>query len=215
MIEARRRLILQQHRPGANLPAIILAAGRSSRMGSPKQLLRVSETHLLGIAIETAQTICSPIHVVLGCFAEMIEPKLSSFQVRIVLNGHWQEGMSSSLRCGLDSALAVEPECERVLVMLCDQPLIGPSHLLQLSEACHRETQAVAVASEYNDVIGVPAIFRRPLFPELQTLSGARGAGNVLRCRSQQIIEIKLPPECAADIDTPEDFEIFKHSGRS
>lgn len=197
------------------IPAVVLAAGRSSRMGTPKQLLPYNGTHLLGDAIRSvAQAGFAPILVVLGCHAERIASELSWPRIHVVLNCNWSEGLASSVRCGLAAATALVPECEAVLCVLCDQPQLDSSHYQKLRAAWRQEPECAAVASRNQDVVGVPALIARELFPELLALSGDRGARDILHRHSNRVVEIQLP-EAAADIDTPEDYRklMKKQSG--
>src|SRR5437868_1282596 len=101
---------------------LLLAAGASSRMGAPKQLLRYEGRTLLRRAAETAlASVCRPVVVVLGAHAPQLQPELIGLPLRIVVNTHWEQGMGSSLRVGMETLLQ-EPkaEIEAVVIMLCD-----------------------------------------------------------------------------------------------
>src|SRR5262249_31770573 len=111
--------------------AIILAAGESSRLGQPKQLLSFRGTTLLRHAVQTAlSSVCRPVAVVLGAHFEMVTDKLNGLPIEIVKNEAWRDGMSSSLRMGL---AAVESEVDAVILMLCDQPLVSVELLNRLA----------------------------------------------------------------------------------
>ena len=195
---------------------IILAAGAASRMGRPKQLLKFEGETLLRraarAALETGQR---PIVVVLGSQANALLDELASLDVLSVVNQSWQEGMSSSIRCGLERALAASvthDEIEAALLMLCDQPLVTSDVLRRLVDA-HRIGPATLVAAEYEagneKTLGVPAIFSRALFPELMVLNGAEGAKRIIARHRTETLVIPVP-EAAFDIDTPADYRTLR-----
>ncbi len=183
---------------------VILAAGESSRMGTPKQLLEYRGKSLLNRAVETAFALRVVPVVVLGAEAGTIRSQLAEHPVLIAENGLWREGMGSSIRVGLTALLAAVPNTSAVIITLCDQPLVSAT-ALGILIATHQKTGRVIVASEYNGTLGVPALFDRSLFPALLALNGAEGARHIIQTHSQQAIGVPFP-EGAIDIDTPADF---------
>src|SRR4028118_1557934 len=102
---------------------IILAAGASTRMGTPKQLLTYRGCSLIRHMAEVAiASVCQPIAIVLGANGERIKPEISQLPLQIVENQQWQEGMSSSIQVGLEALLAVNQHLDAVAIALCDQP---------------------------------------------------------------------------------------------
>ncbi len=189
-----------------SIGVIILAAGASTRMGTPKQLLPYGGRSLLRHAAETAITTgCRPIVVVLGSQAQLLLTELHDLPVQTAENPDWEQGMGSSLRTGMQ-ALRTSAACEldAVLVMLCDQPLVTITHLKSLIST-FRETGQLVVASEYNQTSGVPALFSNPLFAELINLTGKEGAKQILQRHRDRMITLPIP-EAAIDIDTLEDY---------
>ena len=180
--------------------ALILAAGASTRLGQPKQLVRLGEETLLERTIRIANEAgCEPIVVVLGANKEEIEAVVSLGSIHVVHNEGWQEGMASSIRAGLrDLAIGMT---EGVLVMACDQPGVTVEHLRALLGV-----NGLA-SSGYAGRRGVPAVFPRDLFSELMHLQGDAGARDLLQHETVTVVEL---PGGEVDIDTPEDLEKLK-----
>jgi molybdenum cofactor cytidylyltransferase len=192
---------------------IILAAGASTRMGTPKQLLKYGQQSLIYHVVEVAiASVCHPVIVVSGAYAERIKQEIEPLQVHTVENPLWGEGMSTSIRVGMETLNAINPEAEAVVLMLCDQPFVFPQLINQLVEI-HQTTLKLIVASEYAAIVGVPALFKRVLFSELITLSGITGARQVIKKYTQEVIGIPFP-QGLIDLDTPKDYEQFLMSSR-
>src|SRR4028119_223468 len=146
---------------------IILAAGASTRMGTPKQLLLYQGRSFVRHIAEVANTsVCQPITVVLGANAERIKPEISQLPVQIIENQQWAEGMSSSIRVGLEALNAMNQNLDAVAIALCDQPFVSSQLLDRIVEA-YRFTGKPIIACEYSGTLGVPVLFSRALFSEL------------------------------------------------
>lgn len=185
---------------------MILAAGASTRMGTPKQLLAYRGCTLIRHMAEVAMaSVCQPIAVVLGANAERIKPEVSQLPVQIVQNQRWEEGMSSSIRVGLKALLTMNPNLEAVVILLCDQPFVSSQTLNQLVEA-YRLTGKPIIASEYGGTFGVPALFNCTLFSELMALKSTEGAKQLIKRNIHEVFKVPFP-EGAIDIDTPKDYE--------
>lgn len=185
---------------------IILAAGASTRMGTPKQLLLYHGRSLLRHTAEVAiASGCQPIVVVLGAYVEQIKPEINQLPVQIIENQHWAEGMSSSIRAGLNAAMTMEQTMEAVVLLVCDQPFISVQLIEQLVEIYHSTGKPI-VASEYAETVGVPALFSNTLFSELMSLNAGEGAKQLIRNYIHNVALVCFP-EGALDIDTPQDYE--------
>jgi molybdenum cofactor cytidylyltransferase len=187
---------------------IILAAGASTRLGRPKQLLQYQAQSLLHhtstVAIASG---CQPIIVVLGAYASRIEPEVVSLPVHIIENEHWATGMSSSIRMGLSTLKSIQPTLEAAVMLLCDQPLISASLIQELIDTYHRTGKPI-VASDYAGIMGVPALFSQAFFSELMTLEADKGARQIIQRYGNEVACVPFP-QGAIDIDTPEDYEHF------
>jgi molybdenum cofactor cytidylyltransferase len=186
-----------------NIAALLLAAGNSSRMGSPKQLLEYQGQPLVRRAAETAIAAhLSPVIVILGASSHEIRPTLADLPVDILENSEWPRGMGTTLRTGIQHLMnSPTPPPDAVLLLLCDQPLITPGHLIALLTE-HERTQKPLIAAAYNGTHGVPALISKKYFAELQSLPDAGGAKSLFSRHPDDLATIPLP-EAALDIDDP------------
>ena len=165
-------------RPGrglltSNTAAIILAAGASTRLGSPKQLVKLGQETLLERAVRVASEAgLSPIVVVLGAGAADILTACKLDAASIVINADWEEGMAASIVCGI---AAVDGVVDGAVVMACDQPAVTSAHLRELMKS------GAVTASSYAGRRGVPAYFPATAFEDLMELQGDVGARNLLK----------------------------------
>ena len=182
---------------------LLLAAGASTRMGQPKQLLPYHGRTLLRHAAEIAVASgCAPIVLVTGSVHEALIGEVSDLSIQAVRNENWESGMASSIQTGL---LAVAPSQFRaVLIMLTDQPLVTPELLRQLAVRQH-QTQAPIVATAYGDILGVPAVFNRAMLPALLKLQGAQGAARLIASLGPAVGQVVFPAGLL-DVDTPEQY---------
>ena len=194
----------------------MLAAGDSRRLPGPKQLLRFHGQTLLRHAARTAVAAgCGPVAVVLGApdLAQQLRFELVDLHLTIVENPRWKDGMSGSIRAGLDALERPGGDegggIDAVLITTCDQPHVTPK-LLGRMAAEWRAACAPAVACEYAGTVGVPALFGRALFAELRALEHDQGAKRVLEKHLERVRRVPFEP-AAVDIDTPED--VSKLSG--
>jgi len=177
---------------------VVLAAGASSRLGRPKQLLPYLGRTLIEHAVRTALASgAAEVIVVLGAEAAAVRERLQGLRVRLVTNSAWAEGMGSSIRCGV---AAVRADIDSVVIALGDQPRITPDHLRALGQAA-----LPVVASSYDGVIGAPCAFGRALFDRLMSLSGDEGARSILRSGDHKVETIEFRG-ANVDVDTPADY---------
>lgn len=182
---------------------IILAAGASTRLGQPKQLVNLAGQPLLERICRAALSVeYQAITVVLGAFSETIKEAIAHLPVRTVINEQWATGMGSSIAAGMSEL----PEgTDAVLLLLCDQPSVTAAYLAKLWEKW-QEKQCLILASDYGESHGPPAIFDRKLFAELAALQGQAGAKKLMQAYRSQL-ELVDFPEGAFDLDTPEDLK--------
>jgi molybdenum cofactor cytidylyltransferase len=188
---------------------IVLAAGASTRMGSPKQLLPYRGNSFVRHIVEVAiASVCQPIAVVLGASAERIKPEINQLPVQIVDNQQWAEGMGSSIRVGIEALLAVNQNLEAVMIALCDQPFVSSQTINQLIEAYHLTGKPI-IASEYSGTLGVPVVFSCTLFSELMALKSNEGAKQLIKQHIHEVFSLPFSAG-AIDVDTPKDYEQFQ-----
>jgi Uncharacterized MobA-related protein len=184
--------------------AIILAAGASTRLGQPKQLLLHEGQPLIARAARAALDAgATPVVVVLGAHAEKIRPALAGLPVSIVENTAWSEGMGASIRTGIAALHDTLPALEAVLLALCDQPHFSAASIRQLTNALHGP--ATIAATRHGNAGGVPALFARVYFPALTLSRGEKGARDLIAAQASATALVDLP-ELAFDIDTPADL---------
>lgn len=188
-------------------------------MGQPKQLLVWQGESLVQRAVKTAlATDCQLITLVLGAYANAIRLEIETWEnseparLKIVENPDWRQGMSTSVKTGLQALLKLKPTIDAALVMLTDQPLLTPEHLLMLidrmPDARSQMLEKSIVASFYNSKPSVPALFDKKWFGALQELSGDQGARALFQKYADEVLEIPFPGG-AFDLDRPEDWELF------
>lgn len=188
----------------SGVAAVILAAGGSTRMGRPKQLLPWNGRSLLRHTVNVAREAgCEPVIVVLGAAADRLRPELSGLPVTVTENPEWEEGPGTSIRAGLTPV----GSADAVVFLACDQPLVDAAHVRRLIDA-HRMTGRPMAASGYADSAGVPALFARECFPDLRSLPAESGAKQLFARRPDALAIVPFPAG-AVDLDTPEDYERF------
>jgi molybdenum cofactor cytidylyltransferase len=184
---------------------IVLAAGASRRMKEPKQLLRFEGKTLLRRAVETAiESICKPVLVVLGANFENTNAEIKDLPIEIRFNKNWQNGLSSSIKTGIENLQKIEPDISAVIITLADQPFVAANHINNFAEKFYGSQKRI-IAAEYNGTIGVPALFAKEIFDDFFKLSGDKGAKLILEKRGETLETIELP-EAALDINTQQDF---------
>ncbi len=179
---------------------ILLAAGESRRLGTPKQLLEVDGEPLVRRAARGALEHCAAgVVVVTGAVHEPVVDALVGLPVQISHNAEWPEGMASSIRCGVAATSAA---ADAFMLLLCDQPGVGSAELGALVAAWAGSPGAIAAAG-YAGGVGVPAIFPARFRARLESLRGEHGARGLIAAAAQVTV-VDMP--CAAlDVDTPRD----------
>jgi len=186
-----------------SLHVVVLAAGSSSRLGQPKQLVKLGGRPVLHSVVSSAVAVAGhSVTVVLGAHAADLTHLLQHSSASVIVNRNWEEGLASSLRYGLAAA---PPACDAALILLGDQVAVTAEDLRRLIGAWKGEDSVIA-ASVYQGHVGVPAIFPRWCFSELRDLRGDQGARAILERHAHRLSRVPMP-NAAIDLDTPEDLE--------
>ena len=185
-----------------SLHAIVLAAGASTRFGSPKQLVRVDGRPLMHTAVSRAVEVAGHcVSVVLGANAAELAPLLSHTPASIVINREWNEGLASSIRAGVSR---LPGSCNGVMLVLADQVAVTAEDLRRLAGTWRRQPDYI-VAAQYGATLGAPAIFPSSSFRDLAELRGDRGANVLFRRNPDRVVRVPMD-SASLDIDTPEDL---------
>lgn len=183
---------------------IILAAGNSSRLGRPKQLLVFKGKTLIEWTIEAAlATNFKPVVVVLGAFADQVKEKIP-LTVAHLINDNWSDGMASSIAAGLAEILKHSPDLENLIITVSDQAYINATILSALQQK-HISTKKGIIASSYAKTTGTPALFNKRYFSQLLSLTGNNGAKSMLKLHDNDVETVAFA-QGNIDIDTETDY---------
>lgn len=190
------------------IAGIVLAAGSSSRLGQPKQLLPYGQGTLLGATLALAHVALDPVVVVLGAAAAEIRARVDLGRAIVVENPDYAQGQATSLIAGV-RALIPRPEVEAALVMLGDQPRVRPEVLAALSAAWRADPALHAVVPVYGAQRGNPVLFARAAWPALLALTGDTGARALFAAgRLEPTQTLAFPADWwPRDVDTWEDYQ--------
>lgn len=210
----RAAAVEKQPRKGVapRIAAIVLAAGKSSRMGADNKLLadvggRVMAAWPVAAAQEAG---CSEIVVVTGRDREKVEAALAGADLRFVHNPAYAEGLASSLKAGIGS---LGESVDAAVILLGDMPRVRAAHLHRLFAAFASQEGAAICVPSYDGRWGNPVLFDRRFFAEIQTLSGDAGARAIVQEHTEAIAEVAMDDEAVLlDIDTPEALRALKKS---
>ncbi|WP_271766907.1 nucleotidyltransferase family protein [Aquimarina algiphila] len=190
---------------------VILAAGSSSRMGEPKQLLVWGETTLIGHAIQQGMMLENvKTYVVLGAYYDQIYPTVKEFPISILKNENWQLGMGSSIRLVIEALERDILTYSAILISLVDQPLLDAKHLNRLIIEFNQNPNMI-IATDLNEIIGVPAIITKQYFKELLQLKEDFGARYIIKKHINNVQTISARGK-GYDVDTQEEYNTLLKS---
>lgn len=188
------------------IPILLLAAGSSSRMGSPKQLLPWGNQTLIEHQIETLLKTENPVNVVLGAKSKLILPIIEKYEINIFINSNWKNGMGSSISYGIRQVGSELPNTQGILMTLLDQPLMTSKHIQNLINEFQVGNKQILASKDASGWLGVPALFDRFYFEKLLQLKGEEGAKKIIQKYKSAVKSFQCG-ELLEDIDTPESYE--------
>lgn len=203
-----------QGRGCSGVGAVVLAAGRSARMGETKQLLKMDSANgrtMLGQTLANVRgSAVDEVVLVLGHAAELIRRELAAELldgVTVVVNEEYAAGMSGSLRAGL---AALRPQADAALIVLADQPLVRPETMDRIAVA-YRQSHAEIVVPHYKGKRGNPVLLDRRVFPEAMRLAGDTGFRAIFGAHAAELLAVDVDDEgVVLDIDSREDYETLR-----
>ena len=185
---------------------LIVAAGESKRLGTPKQLLQFEGQSLINRLVSIVRDAVEfPITLVLGAAADAIEAQLTNTNLLIVKHEEWKEGMGSSIRVGLKQMMEQEANLDGVLILVCDQPFLKPENIQSLVHL-QQSTGLPMAACFYEGIVGTPALFHQSMFPDLLQLTGDIGAKKIMKDKMVNVAKLNYE-KGVIDIDTIEDYQ--------
>ena len=192
------------------LPVILLAAGSSSRMQKPKQLLPWGDNTLLEHQITTLKKTGHRVIVVLGAYYEQLVPLAEALETEIVFNSRWEEGMGTSVAAGIEYISSFYEDTEGALIVLLDQPLVPEEHYKGLLSTFIPGKAMIAASQSPSGWQGVPAVFDRYYFDDLISLDSDIGAKKIIKQHTDKVSFVTC--HFLDDADTSADYESLLRS---
>ncbi len=189
---------------------VLLAAGKSSRLGKAKQFLIFEDTSLVKRAAKTALEITDKVIVVTGALKEKVEEELNSLPLNIIYNKDFEEGIASSICVGTTALIKTFRKISGVIFIVCDQPYVSAVVLQRLIETSYKTNKGI-VASAYAGTLGTPVLFQMHYFDKLLELKGDTGAKKLINEFPGDVATIDFPLG-EVDIDTIQDYKAILNS---
>lgn len=187
---------------------IILAAGASTRLGRPKQLLPFKQQSFIRRLVAEAKKCTALVIVVTGACHQEIENELQGKPVLIVENENWAAGMGSSIKEGMRNLKSLQSKVDIVILTVCDQPFVTAA-LFNAMIDLHKSSGKKIVACSYANSVGTPVLFEKRYFDDLLQLQGTEGAKHIVLQQQTDVALVPFP-QGAIDIDTEEDYNALQ-----
>ncbi|MCK0108386.1 nucleotidyltransferase family protein [Flavobacteriaceae bacterium S0825] len=192
-----------------NIITLVMAAGSSSRMGAPKQLLPWKEVTLIeGVITKVLHLNTFKAIVVLGANEDKIVPKITSYPIEIIHNLEWEKGLGNSIAFGIHH-IKKNYDVGGVFVTLADQPLIEATYLKVMIDLFETDKNQIIATKYQNGKLGVPALFDKSYLLELSSIDGDKGAKSILEKYANSVITTQIDTN-VFDVDTDEDYKRLK-----
>jgi molybdenum cofactor cytidylyltransferase len=188
------------------IPILLLAAGSSSRMGKPKQLLPWGSTTLIEHQIQILVKTGYPVNVILGFGSDIIIPLIKKYPVNIFSNDKWENGIGSSVSAGITQVIRKFPKAAGVLISLLDQPLLTTDYFENMLGSYKPGAHKILVSQSVSGWRGVPALFDKYYFKDLLKLKDDEGAKKIIQRFEKNIIVVE-GGKILEDMDTPESYK--------
>lgn len=193
-------MVIEKH-----VASVLLAAGKSSRLGRPKQLLKINDEYLINSIIRQIESSRTDKNViVLGAYEEEVRKILRFSRSELVVNGAWSFGIGASIKCGLRALLKKHSNISGVLFTVVDQPALRKEHLDRLIDLFYKDELKI-VASNYENTTGIPALFGSRYFDDILNLGDGGGCKGIIKANINRVVTVDFPSG-AFDIDTEEDL---------
>jgi molybdenum cofactor cytidylyltransferase len=186
------------------LAILVLAAGKSSRMRTIKQLLKINNKTLIDIALQEAKKTSNNVYCVLGANSELIKQEIKSKNVNFIDNKNFQKGLSTSI---VEGVKYLEKKYDTILIMLADQPEVDGNLLSRLIDL-HQKNPSQIIATSYKTNKGVPAIFPKSYYNDLKNLKDDVGAKKIINKKLSQVIVLDIDKPLI-DLDNPKDYNDY------
>lgn len=194
-----------------NMAVLVLAAGKSSRMKSIKQLEKINQKTLLDITLEKIKNIFSNhIYCVLGANGDKIKHEITSTNINFINNKNFETGLSSSIVAGIHHFNHNNLNFDSVFILLADQPAIDVGYLKSMIFLSEENNHKI-IASKYGNNFGVPAIIPQKYFEDLILIEADKGAKEFINYHKNDVLCPKSSTNLL-DIDTKEDLNSYKKS---
>jgi len=194
-----------------SIAILVLAAGKSSRMQSIKQLEKVGNKTLLNITLEKAvQLQETDIYCVLGANASLIKKSIVLPNITTIFNDNYINGLSTSIIAGLNYFKEHALNFDAVFILLADQPAIDEEYLSSMKNL-HLNNPSKIIATQYKAHFGVPVIIPKTYFKSLLTINGDKGAKSFINKHKTEVLSSKLEAN-NIDIDTQEELKLYRKS---
>jgi len=185
---------------------LILAAGNSSRLGRPKQLVKFGDGNLLSHTIDVVSSIPNAdVHIILGAFSKEILDEINTCYP-IQINPNWKKGMGNTIAFGVNQVK--DSKYDAVILSVCDQPYLEPIHFEQLIQSYENASQKNIIVSKYESGNGPPSLFCAQYLDQLCSLEGDHGAKSIVKKNLEKVgfIDFKRGD---VDVDKKEDLLLF------
>ena len=190
-----------------NSAALVLAAGSSSRLGHPKQLVSYKGTTLLRYTLDQIVDNFTPTYVLLGAYSEQIQKEVNLSDCKVLVFENWQEGMGSTIAFGTKEICKQQPQLQNLLISVADQPKLSSNFIEELLNMHSQQGKSIT-ASHYSNALGAPTLFSNAHFDALKKLSGETGAKKIIQENRSTLASVDFPGG-EMDIDTHEDLKIL------